>query len=91
MKSSVPAVRKELITDSIKTVEDLISRCPNPTQLELKKILAIQGSILNQIGLDLIAVSGSANGKISTQKLNLALKALSHSREALKASASIKI
>ena len=80
--------RTDLITDSINTVQDLVARCPNPTQAELRKILAVQGSILNQIGLDLLSLSGKGD-KVSVRKMNLALKALAASREALKASAGI--
>lgn len=89
MRNEPQKQRTELVADSINTVQDLVARCPNPTQGELRKILAIQGSILNQVGLDLLSLAGKGS-KLSTKQLNLALKALAASREALKASAGIR-
>jgi len=69
----------DLVVKSTFTVHEILSLCPNPSQSELRKILAVQGYMLNQVGLDLLGKS----------KVGLALKALAASREALKSASAI--
>ena len=82
------AVKGDVISDSVMTFEQMISACPNPTQSELRKMLAVQGYILNADGLKLREMA--LEGTVSPKKLNLALQFLRASREAIKAAASIE-
>jgi len=78
-----------LVEESISTFERLVKNCPMPTQGELKKLLAIQGTILNQIGLDLlIEVKVS---KKPEKTLKTALMALQASRNALRDASQIEV
>jgi len=72
------------IDNSITTTESLLKSCPNPTDAELRKLLAIQGYILQQVGMDLL--DEATRAKKGDGKVGLALKAMAASREALKAS-----
>ena len=78
----------EVVSEAVLTFEQMISACPNPTQNELRKMLSVQGYILNNLGLKLM--QAAAEGKFSPNKMQIALKALSSSREALKAAGAIK-
>ncbi len=73
---------EKLVSNAMTSTEMLMQSCPNPTQNELRKLLAIQGYMLQQVGLDLIVEARGV--KRGDQKLQLALKALAASREALK-------
>ena len=44
---------------AVTTVRDMLSDVPNPTAAELVKLLAVQGHILNSIGLTLLAESSN--------------------------------
>ncbi len=80
---------KQLVKRTVNATNLMVQNCPNPTQAELRKLLAIQGHLLNTIGLDiLLEFHGKKKNDI---KLNTALKALAVSREALKAAANIEI
>ena len=79
----------KLISNSISSTEMMMRNCPNPTQAELRKLLAIQGFMLQQVGLDMLSDAGRL--KNGDHKVNLALKALAASREALKSAAGIEL
>lgn len=71
----------DLSAEAIKTVQDLIQNCPDPEDSEIRKLLVIQGTILQQIGLEMLLQNrGSKNRK----SLDLALRFMAGSREALK-------
>ena len=78
-----------LVQDSISTFERLLKDCPMPTQGELKKLLAIQGTILNQVGLDMLIESKHA--KRPEKSLKAALNALQASRNALRDASQIQV
>jgi hypothetical protein len=66
----------------------LIPQCPNPTQSELRKLLSIQGYLLNTIGLEILQEYHGQ--KKNSRHISLAVKALAASKEALKAASSIE-
>ncbi len=80
---------EQLIRTAAKTVHNMIAECPNPTQGELRKLLAVQGTILNQIGIEILVQSRGE--KRNDKRMNLALRALAASREALARAADVKI
>jgi hypothetical protein len=79
--------KEELVRRATSQVQSLIKDVPNPTQAELRKLLAVQGTILNQVGIELLM--DARGSRKPGNRVSLALKALSASREALKASANI--
>lgn len=79
---------KELV-EKISTMQQLVENCPDPTQEELRKLLAIQGTILNQIGIDLLFDAKQLRRPL--KQINVALKALAASREALTGASRVKV
>ncbi len=80
---------EKLLDNARMTTEMMLKMCPDPTQSELRKLLAIQGHMLNQIGLDMLALSATI--RKGDQKMLIALKAIASSRESLKAAAGIEV
>ena len=79
---------KLLMEASAKTVQNMIGNCPNPTQVELRKLLAIQGTILNQLGIEMLIKN--RDEKRGERKMQLGLKFLTASREALKSAGGLQ-
>lgn len=80
---------EQLIRSAVQTVHNMIAECPNPTQAELRKLLAVQGTILNQIGIEILVQNRGE--KRNDKRMNLALRALAASREALGRAAGVDI
>ena len=80
-------VKTDAVSESIMTFEQMISACPNPTKSELRKILAVQGYVLNNDGMKMREMA--FEGKFSASKMQLAHKLFAASREALKAAAAM--
>ena len=72
---------KSMANEAMKTVQDLIQNCPDPTDVEIRKLLVIQGTILQQVGLEMLLQNRGTKNKKS---LDLALRFMAGSREALK-------
>jgi hypothetical protein len=86
-RNEIEIKNEDLVKNSVKTIQEMMLNCPNPTQEELRKLLAIQGTILNQIGIEILIENRRENRNGS--KMQLGLKFLTASREALKSSANI--
>lgn len=76
---------EKLVSNSIQTINDMLKSCPNPTREELVKLLAVQGHYLQQVGLEMLA-EAQVGTKGREKKVLVALKALTHSRQALEGS-----
>ena len=94
--AKTPEERAKEVKKGMEGLKELIEICPVPTNHELKKLLGIQGALLNNAGLDLLQsvrserMSGASLKKVE-RAFKMALKALNASREALKASAAIQV
>lgn len=73
-----------LSSTAVKTVKQMLLEVPNPTVEELQKLLAVQGHILNSLGIGLISES-KKNFKFRDKReyVKLALECLRESRMAL--------
>jgi hypothetical protein len=71
-------------TDSVTNVKQMLLEVPNPTVDELQKLLAVQGHILNSLGIGLITES-KRHMKFSDKRayIKMALDCLRESRFAL--------
>jgi len=76
--------------DALEGVQSLLVDCPQSTDADLRKLLSIQGAVLNEIGLSLVMAATERRAK-KTQVLKLAFAALSASRQALVEASKIKV
>ena len=85
---SVSLTVNSKMVESVGLMKSLVDDCANPTQEELRKLLAMQGAFLNQIGVSLM--EEAVNSKKKFQKISLGLKALAASRAAIDSASRIE-
>jgi hypothetical protein len=88
-KNNSALVKKECVSTSISLLENLLQNCPDPTQNELRKLLAIQGTVLNNLAIQLL--ESCAGQKRIDGKIKLAMKAMAGSRASIAAAAGVKL
>jgi len=86
---AVALTEKSTLVESVGLMKSLVEDCANPTQEELRKLLAMQGAFLSQIGISLMEEAVGSKKKF--QKINLGLKALAASRAAIDSASRIEI
>lgn len=79
----------EISKRAVVNVRKLVANCPQSTDAELRKLLSIQGAILNQVGLELLVAA--SNSRKKERMMRLGLDALKSSRNALQSAANITI
>ena len=86
------SAKSELIVTerAVVNFKKLVENCPQATDAELRKLLSIQGAILNQVGIELL-LSSRESERRREKILKLALVALDGSRNALAKAASIQV
>lgn len=88
-KMCVAPTENSKMVESVGLMKSLVEDCANPTQDELRKLLAMQGAFLNQIGVSLMEEAVGSKKKF--QKISLGLKALAASRAAIDSASRIEI
>lgn len=81
-----------LSRQALTQVQRMVLDVPQPTVAELQKLLAIQGSILNSLGIALVAESNKFQ-RLPDKKgfIRLAIECLRESRYSLESAAKIEI
>jgi hypothetical protein len=83
MKNEITTHNKRQITDEL---QRMLEVCPNPTDVEIRKLLSIQGFLLQQLGIELLHTA-SQEPKLRNKRptINLARSCLQDARKSLEA------
>ena len=87
MENELETIDKKKASEIITDLQDLVKDCPMVTQAEIRKLLSIQGFVLNTIGFEILG--SVSNPKTQTKLLRIGFEAIAGSRSALSLAASI--
>ncbi len=78
---------RKMVQDVIDVIMDAAKTCPNPTQKEIRTLLAVQGAALHQYGVSLLN-DLTQKGKLE-RRTDLILRVWKQSRECLVSASNI--